>query len=217
MNLQQARSNMVEQQIRTWDVLDGVVLAMMEQSPRDEYVPDGYRKLAYADIAVPLGEDQVMMPPRVEARLLQALQIHREDSILEIGTGSGYLTSLLAQLGRRVLSVEISEVLANLGSNNLRRHGVANVQLERGDGVRGWTQGGPYDAIAVTGSVPILEDHFQNQLTVGGRLFVIVGEAPAMEALLIKRTAENQWSTESLFETVIPTLQGAPQPERFVF
>ncbi len=216
MNLQQARFNMVEQQIRTWEVLDHVVLELLEQAPRHEYVPATYRNLAYADIAVPLGDGEVMMPPRVEARLLQSLAVGADDRALEIGTGSGFLTALLGSLAREVISVEISDTLADVGEQNLRQHGVANVRLERGDGVRGWEQHAPYEVIAVTGSVPVLETHFQNQLAIGGRLFVIVGEAPAMEALLIRRIGEDQWATESLFETVIPKLKGAKEPERFV-
>lgn len=216
MNMQQARFNMVEQQIRPWEVLDSAVLDLMERSPREEYVPQEYKKLAYADIAIPLGDGEVMMPPRVEARLLQALEIKPGDEILEIGTGTGYLTSLLAQLGGRVTSVDISAGLATLGAENLNRHGIQNVSVETGDAVRGWTRDAPYDVIAVTGSVPVFEGQFQDQLKVGGRLFVIVGEAPAMEALLIDRAAEDQWSRESLFETVIPPLRGARQPDRFV-
>ncbi len=216
MNIQQARFNMVEQQIRTWDVLDHVVLDLLEQAPRHEYVPPAFRNLAYADIAVPLDDGEVMMPPRVEARLLQSLSISSDDKALEIGTGSGFLTSLIASLAGEVISVEISDTLATMGARNLSQHGVTNVVLERGDGVHGWQQHAPYDVIAVTGSVPILEQHLHQQLSVGGRLFVIVGEAPAMEALLIRRSGQDQWSTESLFETVVPKLRGAREPERFV-
>lgn len=215
MNLQQARFNMVEQQIRTWDVLDSMVLDLMERSPRDAYVPDDYRELAYADIAIPLGDGEVMLPPRVEARLLQSLAINPGDDILEVGTGSGYLTSLLAQLGRQVTSVEISSRLAALGATNLESHGIGNATVATGDAVGGWAGNAPYDVIAVTGSVPVYERQFEDQLKPGGRLFIIVGEAPAMEALLIKRSADDQWTRESLFETVIPALQGARQPERF--
>ncbi len=216
MNLQQARFNMVEQQIRTWEVLDHRVLDLLERAPRHEYVPEAYRNLAYADIAVPLGHGEVMMPPRVEARLLQSLSIGAEDKALEVGTGSGFLTSLLANLAREVVSVEISDILADQGRRNLEAHAVTDVILEHGDAVRGWGTHAPYDVIAVTGSVPILEPYFQQQLSIGGRLFVIVGEAPAMEALLIRRTGEDQWLTESLFETVIPKLKGSREPDRFV-
>ncbi len=207
---------MVEQQIRPWEVLDPVVLDLLDRSPRDEYVPQSYARLAYADIAVPLDDGQAMMPPRVEARLLQCLSLKPPDKVLEVGTGSGYLTSLLASLCEHVVSVEISQTHAAQAAQHLEAHGFSNVTLERGDAVRGWKQKAPYDIIAVTGSTPILEDEFQNQLKVGGRLFIIVGEAPAMEALLIRRSGKEQWITESLFETVVPALEGAPQPERFV-
>ena len=216
MNLEQARFNMVEQQIRTWEVLDATVLERISQLPRDEFVPSAYQKLAYADTQVPLGDGQVMMPPRVDARLLQSLQLEPRDAVLEIGTGSGYLTALLAGLARHVTSVEICARLHEQAKQRFGERGVYNATLELGDGVQGWDRNAPYDAIAVTGSVAVLEPHFQRQLKVGGRLFVIVGEAPAMEARLITRTGERQWSTESLFETVIPPLQGAEPRERFV-
>ena len=216
MNFKRARFNMVEQQIRTWEVLDQRVLDAIRQTPREDYVPDAFRKLAYADASIPLEEGQVMMPPRIEARLLQSLQLDPNDYVLEIGTGSGYLTALLAQLAGRVISVEISESLAARARTALEAHRVQNVALEIGDAVHGWECKGPYDAITVTGSVPVLEDHFQRQLKIGGRLFVIVGQAPVMEALLITRMSPSDWSTDSLFETVIPPLRGAKQPERFV-
>jgi len=217
MNIEQARFNMVEQQVRTWEVLDPVVLELMERAPRDAFVPAEYRSLAYADICVPIGHGQVMMPPRVEARLLQELRLDAADRVLEIGAGSGFLTYLLAALAGHVVSVEIHEPLLAGARDRLEAFATHNVTLERADGVRGRPRGAPYDAIAVTGSVPLLEEHFQRQLAIGGRLFVIVGEAPAMEALLIRRTGEEQWTSESLFETVLPPLEGAPRPPRFVF
>ena len=217
MNIEQARFNMVEQQVRTWEVLDQAVLDLMERAPRDAFVPPEYRSLAYADICVPLAHGEVMMPPRLEARLLQSLQLDAADRVLEIGTGSGFLTYLLAALAGHVVSLEIDEDLLDGARRALEAHTVFNVTLEHGDGVRGRAAGAPYDAIAVTGSVPVLEDHFQRQLSIGGRLFVVVGEAPAMEARLVRRTGENEWITESLFETVLPALRGAPAPARFVF
>ena len=217
MNIEQARFNMVEQQVRTWEVLDQSVLDLMERAPRDAFVPEEYRALAYADICVPLAHDQVMMPPRVEARLLQALQLDAADRVLEIGTGSGFLTYLLAAIAGHVVSMEIHEDLLQAARRRLERHAVFNVTLDHGDGVAGRAAGAPYDAIAVTGSVPVLDEHFQRQLSIGGRLFVIVGEEPAMEARLVTRMSEDQWTTQSLFETVIPPLQGAPEPSRFVF
>lgn len=217
MNIDQARFNMVEQQVRPWEVLDQTVLSLMEHAPRDAFVPAEYRSLAYADICVPLGHDEVMMPPRVEARLLQALRLDAADRVLEIGTGSGYLTYLLAALAGHVVSVELRQDLHERARGLLAEHATHNVTLECSDGVRGREVGAPYDAIAVTGSVPVLEEHFQRQLCIGGRLFVIVGEAPVMEARLIRRTGPDEWLSEGLFETVLPALVGAPQPPRFVF
>ena len=207
---------MIEQQIRPWEVLDQTVLDLMGRMPRERFVPDSFRRLAYADISVPIHEDEQMMPPRLEARLVQSLQLESHDAVLEIGTGSGFLTALLAGLVRHVTTVEIIPSLSEGATARLAEMGVENVTFEVGDGVRGWLSAAPYDAIAVTGSIPILDDEIQNQLKVGGRLFVIVGEAPSMEALLITRTALAQWSRESMFETVVPALHGAKQPERFV-
>ncbi len=217
MNLEQARFNMVEQQVRTWEVLDHAVLDLMERAPRDAFVPPEYRALAYADICVPLAHGEVMLPPRLEARLLQALQLESADRVLEIGTASGYLTHLLAALAGHVVSMEIHEDLLDGARQRLEAHGTFNVTLDCADGLRGRPAGAPYDAIAVTGSVPVLEEHFQNQLSIGGRMFVVVGEEPVMEARLVRRTAADQWVSESLFETVIPPLVGAPRPPRFVF
>ena len=208
---------MVEQQVRTWEVLDQVVLDLMETAPRDEFVPEAFRSLAYADIGVPIGHGESMMPPRVEARLLQALRLDAADRVLEIGTGSGFLTYLLAALAGHVVSVELHEDLLDTARQRLQQHSVHNITLEAADGVGGRPRGAPYDAIAVTGSVPVLEEHFKRQLAIGGRLFVVVGQAPAMEALLIRRVGEEQWTTESLFETVLAPLKGAPRPSRFVF
>ena len=214
---ERARFNMVEQQVRTWDVLDQTVLDLMEQAPRDAFVPADYAALAYADISVPLGDGQVMMPPRVEARLLQALQLDAADRVLEIGTGSGFLTHLMAALAGHVVSMEVRADLQDQARQRLEAHATHNITLDLGDGIRGRPRGAPYDAIAVTGSVPVLEPHFQQQLSIGGRLFVVVGQAPAMEACLVRRIGENEWTTESLFETVLPPLDGAPAPSRFTF
>lgn len=216
MNVEQARFNMVEQQIRTWEVLDPRVLSLMSEVPREDFVPAGYRNLAFADASIPLDHGQCMMVPRVEARMLQALQIEPGEHVLEVGTGSGFVTALLARVAARVTSVEIHESLSRDALAKLERHGIGNVELHVGDACRGWDREAPYDAIAVTGSMPVLEERFQESLTVGGRLFVIVGRAPAMEALLITRTGESQWSTEGLFETVVPPLVGVTQSERFV-
>ncbi len=216
MNLEQARFNMVEQQIRTWEVLDQQVLDLMAEVPREEFVPAAYRNLAFADVCIPLDHGQTMMVPRVEARMLQALQVEPGDRILEVGTGSGFVTALLARLGGHVTSIEVHDSLRSRAQAKLDAHAIENVALYAGDASRGWERSAPYDVIAVTGSLPVLEESFQNSLAVGGRLFVIVGQEPAMEALLITRNSESQWATDCLFETVVPPLVGVEEPERFV-
>lgn len=216
MNIEQARFNMVEQQIRTWDVLDQQVLDLMAEVPREDFVPAAYRNLAFADTCIPLGHGQSMMAPRVEARMLQALQVERDHRILEVGTGSGFVTALLARLGGHVTSVEIIDSLSSSAQAKLDAHGIENVDLYTGDASHGWERAAPYDIIAVTGSLPVPEDSFQNSLAVGGRLFVVVGREPAMRALLITRSSESQWASECLFETVLPPLAGVQEPERFV-
>ena len=215
MNLEHARFNMVEQQIRPWEVLDRAVLDLMERAPREAFVPEQYRRLAYADTTVPIGDGEVMLPPRVEARLLQALAIGPDERVLEIGTGSGFLTWLLAQRAAHVTSIERKAALADRARANLATHGAGNTTVETGDGRRGREQGAPYDVIAVGGSVPVLEPAFEEQLAVGGRLFVVTGTAPAMEALLVLRTGEREWIRQSLFETVLPPLAGFETPKRF--
>ncbi len=216
MNIEQARFNMVEQQIRTWDVLDQQVLDLMAEVPREDFVPAAYRNLAFADTCIPLEHGQSMMVPRVEARMLQALQVERDDRILEVGTGSGFVTALLARLGGHVTSIEIVDALGSSARAKLEAHGIENVDLYSGDASHGWERAAPYDVIAVTGSLPVPEDRFQNTLAIGGRLFVVVGREPAMQALLITRNSESQWASECLFETVLPPLVGVDEPERFV-
>jgi protein-L-isoaspartate(D-aspartate) O-methyltransferase len=217
MNFEQARINMVEQQVRPWGVLDQRVLDLLLTIPREAFVPEHLRQLAFADIAIPLGHGEVMMTPKVEGRLLQALAVEPQDRILEIGTGSGYLTALFAKTGGRVTSIEIHADLTRQAEARLKAQGIANVTLEVGDGVQGWERAAPYDVIAVTGSVPVLTDHFERQLAVGGRLFVVVGRSPVMEAWLITRVGASEWARESLFETDLPPLKGAPAPPKFVF
>jgi protein-L-isoaspartate(D-aspartate) O-methyltransferase len=216
MNLEKARFNMIEQQIRTWEVLDQRVLDAMGSLPRDEFVPPTYRKLAYADVQLPLDEGQVMMPPKLEARMAQELRLTRNDSVLEVGTGSGFVTALLARLAGHVYSVEIHESLSRQAATQLAAHGIDNVTLEVGDASRGWDAHAPYDAIAVTASVAVLGNQFQKQLKLGGRLFVIVGNSPVMEALLIRRVGEGEFARESLFETDLPCLKGAEKRQEFV-
>jgi protein-L-isoaspartate(D-aspartate) O-methyltransferase len=215
MNLDQARLNMIEQQIRPWEVLDQRVLDLLNTVPREEFVPEAYRMLAYTDMSIPLGDGQVMMPPRVEARIVQALNLQEDETVLEIGTGSGYVTALLASLARQVISVDINPDMIRQASDKLAAHGITNVTLETGDGARGWNAHAPYDVIVVTGSLPILPPTFKQALKVGGRLLAIVGDSPAMEVLLITRIGEMEWAEEALFETDLPALINAPQPERF--
>ena len=216
MNFERARSNMVEQQVRPWEVLDRAVLDLMERAPREAFVPEEYRRLAYADTAVPIGYGEVMLPPKVEGRLLQALRIGPEERVLEIGAGSGFLTWLLAQCAAHVTGIELKPALAEGARANLAAHRTGNATVEVGDGRRGWERGAPYDVIAVGGSVPVREPAFEEQLVVGGRLFVVIGTAPAMEAMLVQRTGEREWIRESMFETALAPLAGAEAPRRFV-
>ncbi|MDX1252377.1 MAG: protein-L-isoaspartate O-methyltransferase [Gammaproteobacteria bacterium] len=217
MNVEQARFNMVEQQIRTWEVLDPRILDLIGSMPREEFVPAQYRDLAFADIMIPLGHGQVMMEPKVEARLLQALAIESSDTVLEVGTGSGYFTALLARLGKHVHSVDIFPDFTENARRALAQHGINNVTLETGDAAKGWNKHAPYDVIAITGSLPALPETFLHSLKPGGRLVAVVGEAPVMEAVLVTRAGEGaQWARESLFETNIPLLLNTARPQ-FVF
>ena len=217
MNFEQARENMIKQQIRPWEVLDQKTLLLLEQIHREDFIPEQYHHLALADINVPLPHNQVTMTPKVEARLLQHLAVQPHEKILEIGTGCGYLTALLANSGNFVHSIDIFPDFKEYAGARFKQYGLDNIQLDVGDAIHGWPEESPYDVIVVTGSVPILEPYFQQQLNIGGRLFVIVGQAPAMEARLIPRTAAENWSVNSLFETDLPALIGAPEPESFHF
>jgi len=212
-----ARQHMIESQIRIWDVRDERVLEVVGRTPREDYVPRNYRSIAFVDMNIPLGHGQVMMAPKLEARLLQELELKPTDKVLEIGTGSGHMTALLAALCRHVVSVEIIPEFTAEAAAKLAHHGVRNITLETGDGARGWDRQQPYDAILVTGSTPILPDAFQQSLAVGGRLIAIVGTAPAMEVRRIRRVDANSFKEESLFETVLPPLTNALEPPRFVF
>jgi protein-L-isoaspartate(D-aspartate) O-methyltransferase len=217
MDLEQARNNMVEQQIRTWEVLDQDVLDLLFVVPREEFVPSRHRALAFADMQIPLGEIERMWEPKLEARVLQELAVSKADRVLEVGTGSGYLTALLAHRAAHVYSVEIHPQLAAFGRANLERHGTTNVTLEEGDAARGWQKHAPYHAIVLAASTPVLPRAFLEQLEVGGRLFAIVGEKPVMTARLITCTAPQAYHTVELFETVVPPLVNAEQPARFRF
>ena len=215
-NVELARSNMILQQIRPWEVLDQRVLDTLARLPREEFVPKQYRQLAFSDVALPLGHDAVMLKPAVEGRLLQALALRPTDQVLEVGTGSGYLTACLAQLVTSVVSVEIVPELAESAQTQLKAHGVHNVLLHTGDASQGWGQQ-RYDAIAVGGSVAEVTEVWRHSLKLGGRLFMVVGQPPVMEALLITRVGEQEWVQESLFDTLLPPLHNAAPVPIFVF
>ena len=215
-SFEQARYNMIEQQIRTWEVLDQRVLDVMSQIHREDFVPERYRNLAFSDVRIPLGHGEVMMNPNVEGRLLQSLGLQPEDRVLEVGTGSGYLTACLAALSRSVTSVDIRPAFTDTARQKLRRHGAGNVQLVTGDAVKGWSDQS-YDAVAITGAMYTLPDAWRRQLSPGGRLFAILGEEPIMEAVLITRTGDHEWTQESLFDTELPYLTGAGKPKLFTF
>jgi protein-L-isoaspartate(D-aspartate) O-methyltransferase len=221
MNLEQARTNMVEQQIRTWEVLDQEVLDLLYVVPREEFVREEHRALAFSDLELPIEEGvkggERMWQPKLEARVLQELGLRKSDKVLEIGTGSAYLTALMAHRAGHVHSVELKPALAAFGRGNLERHGIDNVTLELGDAARGWPQHAPYDAIVLTGSTPLLPRAFLEQLAPGGRVFAVVGEAPAMRARLVTCSAPQAWRSTDLFETVIAPLANAERPPRFRF
>lgn len=216
-DFEQARFNMIEQQVRPWEVLDERVLDVMSRIPRENFVPERYRALAFADTNIPIGNNQVMMAPNVEGRLLQALNITPQDSILEVGTGSGYLTACLASLGRHVTSMDIFPEFTATAGERLAAQGITNVTLATADAANGLDNDAQFDVIAVTGSLPLLTRQFHENLDTGGRLFVISGKLPIMEALLITRINRDNWSRESLFETCLPPLEHASRPQGFVF
>jgi protein-L-isoaspartate(D-aspartate) O-methyltransferase len=214
--MESARLQMVTQQVRAWSVLDPAVLRVMSEVPRERFVPSAYRSLAFADTAIPLAEEQQMLTPQMEGRLLQALEIAPDDAILEIGTGSGFLAACLARLGGQVTSLEIRPGLADAARRRLRDIGIGNCDIVVADAF-GWQPPQQYNCIALSGSLPVFDPRFQQWLAPGGRLFAVVGAAPAMDACLVRRTGEHEFARKSLFETTLPALDHAPQPERFVF
>jgi len=221
MNFEQARTNMVEQQIRTWEVLDQAVLDLLYVVPREDFVPPAYRTLAFADMEIPIEEGvkggEKMMAPKMEARIVQELAPRKTERVLEVGTGSGYLTALLARRAAHVHSVEIRPALAAFGRGNLERHGADNVTLETGDAARGWSTRAPYDVIVLTGSTPVLPRALLEQLSPLGRLFAVVGEEPVMVARLVTCSAPGAFRSVELFDTVLAPLANAEQPPRFRF
>ena len=219
MNLEKARFNMIEQQIRPWNVLDPSVLRLLAIVKREDFVPAAHRDLAFADVGLPIGAaaGQTMLPPKVEARILQELTLKNTDIVLEIGSGTGYMAALLAARVEYVYSVEIDAQLAATARQNLERSAVANVTVEVGDGAQGWPAHAPYDVIVISASTPLLPAAMVNQLKIGGRLAAIVGAAPAMQLQIVTRTGEDAFATVSVFETFVAPLINAAAPSAFVF
>jgi protein-L-isoaspartate(D-aspartate) O-methyltransferase len=215
-DIEQARFNMVEQQIRPWNVLDQDVLDLLFAVKREDFVPAAYRELAFADLEIPLGDGAAMWAPKMEARVLQELALKERESVLEVGTGSGYFSALLASCAASVTSVEIDPRLAAEAQAKLARSGIRNVEVTVGDGARGFGSG-VYDAIVLTGSTPVLPDALFGQLKPGGRVFAVVGDAPAMTARMVRWTAPEARTSLDLFETVIAPLRNAATPSRFRF
>lgn len=214
--MEQARFNMIEQQIRPCDVLEGRILDLLKQVKREHFVPAGLQELAFADMEIPLGYGVSMWQPKLEARSVQELHLTRKDKVLEVGSGSGYLTALLSALAGHVTSVEIVPELNALAKKNLHAYHRDNITLEIGDAAQGWGKA-HYDVIVLTGSTPVLPAVFRNNLNVGGRLFAIVGDAPVMEAKLITRVAPDAFEMVNIMETSVAPLQNTEQPKRFVF
>jgi protein-L-isoaspartate(D-aspartate) O-methyltransferase len=217
MDMEQARYNMVEQQIRPWDVLDQDILDLLFKVRREDFVPEALRALAFVDMEIPLGHGQSMWTPKLEARALQELAVRPTDRALEVGTGSGYLTALLASQAAEVVSVERIPEFTAAATQKLRAHGFDNITLHTGDAARDWPDESGFDVIVLTGSTPLLSDAWRRRLRVGGRMFVITGEAPVMEAQLITCTAPGATRSVTLFETCVAPLVNAPQPAAFVF
>ena len=217
MNIEQARFNMIEQQIRPWEVLDQAVLSLLAIVKREDFVPPACRALAFFDTEVPLPDGQSMLAPKVEARLLQALHLARHERVLEVGAGSGYMAALLAHRAQQVISLEIRPALAALAAANLRHAGIANASVREADGALGLAAEAPFDAIVLSGSVAEVPQSLLDQLKPGGRLLAIVGDEPVMRAMLITRVAAAQFKREALFDTVAPRLQGFAEPPPFRF
>ena len=221
MNNDIARFNMIEQQIRPWEVLDGAVLSLLSVVKRENFAPMAHKALAFVDMEIPLKDGnetgQVMLAPRVEARFLQDADVKRTDKVLEVGTGSGYMAALLAHQAASVLSFELDATLAQQARTNLQAAGIHNVEVRQADGSQGAPSDGPFDVIMLSGSVPNVPQVLLNQLSIGGRLLAVVGEDPVMRASVITPTADQQWQTSEPWDTMAPRLQGFPEHNRFSF
>jgi protein-L-isoaspartate(D-aspartate) O-methyltransferase len=217
MNIEQARFNMIEQQIRTWDVLDQDVLDLLMVVKREAFVPTAYTALAFVDTEIPLPGGQSMLMPKFEARMLQEASVQKHETVLEIGSGSGYMAALLSHRARHVTTIEIDPELHALAQDNLQNYGTDNVDVVLGDGARGWASTAPYDVIVISASVPVLPQEFLAQIKIGGRILCVVGDAPAMSAQVITRVSERGYDTVNLFETVIKPLRNALTPSLFKF
>lgn len=216
-NLERARFNMIEQQVRTWEVLDSAVLQVLQDVPREDFVPTRYRKLAFADLRIPLGHGQIMMRPVEEGRMLQSLRLEKPHRVLEIGTGSGFVTACLAQLTGEVVSLEILSALADAAGERLERMGVDNARVINADALVDFTSEGTFDAVVVTGSVAEVPARFADWVKSGGRLFVVRGHSPVMEAVCLTHLGGGRWHPDSLFETDLPRLIGAEDATVFEF
>jgi protein-L-isoaspartate(D-aspartate) O-methyltransferase len=217
MNIEQARFNMIEQQIRTWDVLDTDILDLLQVVRREAFVPDAYRSLAFVDTEIPLPGGENMLPPKFEARILQEAAPRKHETVLEIGAGSGYMAALLSHKARQVVTLEIDPVLAKMASDNLRRAAVSNVSVVEGDGSKRLPTAGPFDVILLSGSLSAVPQALLGELKVGGRLAAIVGQEPVMRATLVTRVGEAEFRSVELFDTVAPRLLGFDEPSRFHF
>jgi len=221
MNTEQARFNMIEQQIRPWDVLDTGILSLLAVVKREDFVPPAYRSMAFFDTEVPLTtpqqEGRHMLAPKVEARLLQELNVRRHERVLEIGAGSGYMAALLSHKARQVVTLEIDPALAKMASDNLKRAAISNVSVVEGDGSKRLPTAGPFDVILLSGSVAAVPPALMNELKVGGRLAAIVGQEPVMCAVLVTRLSDKEFNSVNLFDTVAPRLSGFDEPSRFHF
>ena len=216
MNIDFARRQMVEQQVRAWDVLDTEILELLIETPREQFVPPGFESLAFADTEIPIGHGQRMMTPTLEGRVLQSLKISKADSVLEIGTGSGYLTACIAKLADSVTSIDVHEDFLEAAAANLEDSGISNFELTAMDATQRLPEG-EFDAIVITGSMQVLHPRYGLALKPKGRLFVVVGHRPTMDARLLRRTGDSSWLTKSLFETELDPLVNSAQPPQFSF